>query len=598
MTEPLVQLAAIAVFGMGAQWLAWRLRLPSILLLLLSGFLLGPVFGVIDPDHLFGEPLFPLVSMAVGLILFEGGLTLKIKELPANGRVIFRLISIGSIATWVIAASGARYILGFEWPIAVLAGAILIVTGPTVVSPLLRQIRPQGRAGTILKWEGILIDPVGAVLAVLVFEVIRLGGVDSVPSYLLLGIVQSLLVGIVFGLAGAGLLVALLKRYLIPDHLQNGVTLLMIVGLFVLSDQLAPEGGLLTVTIMGIAMANQPWVPIRHILEFKENLQVLLIGFLFILLAGRVDLANLSALGWNAGLFIVLLIVVARPLGVILSTLGSSLSWNERLFLTWMAPRGIVAAAIVSIFSFELEELGYAESGALSATVLLVIVGTVAFYGLTAGLAARRLGLAEQDPQGVLIVGAHPLARAFAKELGRFNIRSLLLDNNFSQVSESRLDGVDAYYGNALSEETLSELDLGGIGRMLALTSNDDINALAVLHFPDIFGRSQVYQLPSSRRDGHAAPPHLRGRSLFGPEMTYENLDSLVKAGSVVKSTPLSSSFTYADYLEHYDNRAVPLGLITSDSKLILFTDDIRPSPKAGQTIISLIPPDVTNGQG
>lgn len=598
MAEPLVQLAAIAVFGMGAQWLAWRLRLPSILLLLLSGFLLGPVFGVIDPDHLFGETLFPVVSMAVGLILFEGGLTLKIKELPANGRVIFRLISIGAIATWVTAAAGARYILGFEWPIAVLAGAILIVTGPTVVGPLLRQIRPQGRAGTILKWEGILIDPVGAVLAVLVFEVIRLGGVDSVPSYLLLGIVQSLLVGVVFGLAGAGLLVALLKRYMIPDHLQNGVTLLMIVGLFVLSDLLAPEGGLLTVTIMGIAMANQPWVPIRHILEFKENLQVLLIGFLFILLAGRVDLANLSALGWHAGLFIVLLIVVGRPLGVILSTLGSSLSWNERLFLTWMAPRGIVAAAIVSIFSFELEELGYAESGALTAIVLLVIVGTVTFYGLTAGPAARRLGLAEQDPQGVLIVGAHPLARAFAKELDRFNIRSLLLDNNFSQVAESRLDGIDAHYGNALSEETLSELDLGGIGRMLALTSNDDINALAVLHFPDIFGRAQVYQLPSSRQDGHAAPPHLRGRSLFGPEMTYEHLDSLMQAGSVVKSTPLTNAFTYSDYLDHYDNRVVPLGLVTSDSKLIFFTDDIRPTPKAGQTIISLVPANQTNGQG
>ena len=598
MAEPLVQLAAIAVFGMGAQWLAWRLRLPSILLLLLSGFLLGPVFGVIDPDHLFGETLFPIVSMAVGLILFEGGLTLKIKELPANGRVIFRLISVGAIATWVVATAGARYILGFEWPIAVLAGAILIVTGPTVVGPLLRQIRPQGRAGTILKWEGILIDPVGAVLAVLVFEVIRLGGVDSVPSYLLLGILQSLLVGVVFGLLGAGLLVALLRRYMIPDHLQNGVTLLMIVGLFVLSDQLAPEGGLLTVTIMGIAMANQSWVPIRHILEFKENLQVLLIGFLFILLAGRVDLANLSALGWNAGLFIVLLIVVGRPLGVLLATLGSSLSWNERLFLTWMAPRGIVAAAIVSIFSFELEALGYAESGALTATVLLVIVGTVTFYGLTAGPAARRLGLAEQDPQGVLIVGAHPLARVFAKELGRFNIRSLLLDNNFSQVAESRLDGVDAYYGNALSEETLSELELGGIGRMLALTSNDDINALAVLHFPDIFGRAQVYQLPSSRQDGHAAPPHLRGRSLFGPEMTYEYLDSLLEAGSVVKSTPLTNSFTYADYLEHYDNRAVPLGLITSDSKLILFTDDIRPTPKAGQTIIGLVPTDQKNGQG
>ncbi len=598
MTEPLVQLAAIAVFGMGAQWVAWRLRLPSILLLLLSGFLLGPVFGVIDPDHLFGETLFPVVSLAVGLILFEGGLTLKIKELPANGQVIFRLISIGAIVTWIIAAAGARYILGLEWPIAILAGAILIVTGPTVVGPLLRQIRPQGRAGTILKWEGILIDPVGAVLAVLVFEVVRLGSVDSVPSYLLVGILQSLFVGVVFGLAGAGLLVVLLKRYMIPDHLQNGITLLMIVGLFVLSDHLAPEGGLLTVTIMGIALANQPWIPVHHILEFKENLQVLLIGFLFIMLAGRVDLANLSALGWNAGLFIILLIVVGRPLGVLLSTIGTSLSWNERVFLTWMAPRGIVAAAIASIFSFELEALGYAGSGALSAVILLVIVGTVTFYGLTAGLVARRLGLAEQDPQGVLIVGAHPLARAFAKELGRFNIRALLLDNNYSQVAESRLDGVDAYYGNALSEETLSELELGGIGRMLALTSNDDINALAVLHFPGIFGRAQVYQLPSSRQDGHAAPPHLRGRSLFGPDMTYERLDSHMQAGSVIKSTPLSSSFTYADYLEHYNNRVVPLALITSDSKLVFFTDDLRPTPKAGQTIISLIPAGQTNGQG
>lgn len=599
MSEPLVQLALIAIFGMGAQWLAWRVRLPSILLLLLSGFLLGPILGWIHPDELLGETLFPIVSISVGLILFEGGLTLKLKELPVNGQVIFRLISVGALVTWIIATLGARFFLGFGWPVAILTGAILIVTGPTVVGPLLRQIRPKGRAGTILKWEGILIDPVGAVLAVLVFEVIRLGGVDSVPTYILLGILRSLVVGVVFGLLGAGLLVLLLRRYLIPDHLQNGVTLLLVVGLFTLSDWLAPEGGLLTVTVMGFALANQPWVPIRHIVEFKENLQVLLLGFLFILLAGRVNLANLSDAGWQIAIFIALLIVVARPVGVILSTWRTPLSRNERIFLMWMAPRGIVAAAIASIFAFEMEELGYLEAGALSVTVLLVIVGTVIFYGLTAGPVARRLGLAEQDPQGLLIVGAHPIARAFAAELNKHNVRTLLLDNNYGNIVESRLNGLEAHYGNALSEETLSELDLGGIGRMLALTSNDDINSLAVLHFPDLFGRAQVYQLPSSTQDGHTAPAHLRGRSLFDSEATYDHMQELIEVGGSIKSTTLSPSFTYGDYLAHYqENPPIPLALITSDSKVQLFTEDNRPTPKSGQTIVSLIPPEASDGQG
>lgn len=595
MSEPLTQLTLIAIFGMGAQWVAWRLRLPSILLLLLSGFLLGPILGWIHPDELLGETLFPVISVSVGLILFEGGLTLKLRELPENGRVIFRLISLGALVSWVVAALGAYYILGFDWPIAILTGSILIVTGPTVVGPLLRQIRPKGRAGTILKWEGILIDPVGAVLALLVFEVIRLGGVDSVPIYLLLGTLRSLAVGIVLGLFGAGLLVFLLKRYLIPDHLQNGVTLFIIVGLFTLSDLLAPEGGLLTVIIMGIALANQSQVPIHHILEFKENLQVLLLGFLFILLAGRVDFANLSHIGWPSVLFIVLLIVVARPIGVFLSTWRTPLSNNERLFMIWMAPRGIVAAAISSIFAFQLEALGYPEAGALAATILLVIIGTVIFYGLTAGPLARRLGLAEQDPQGLLIVGAHPISRNFATELKKHHVRTLLLDNNYGNIVDSHLEGLEAFYGNALSEETLRELDLSGIGRMLALTGNDDINALAVLHFPDVFGRANVYQLPSAR-DGHAAPAHLRGRSLFSSTATYDHIEKLMETGATIKSTALSSSFSYADYLANYEERPpIPLAVVTSDSKLQLFTEDNRPTPKPGQTIISLIPAEGTS---
>ncbi len=300
MTEPLIQLTLVAVVGLGAQLLAWHLRLPSILLLLLSGFLLGPVLGLITPDALLGETLFPLVSLSVGLILFEGGLTLKLKELPASGPVVARLISVGALATWIVAALGARFLLGLDWALAILFGAILIVTGPTVVGPLLRQIRPHGRAGTILKWEGILIDPVGAVLAVLVLEIIALGGGVSVTSFVLLGVGRSLLVGVVLGLLGAAVLVALMRRHLIPDYLQSGVTLMLVVGFFTLGDLLAAEGGLLTVTLMGIALANQTYVPVRHIVEFKENLQVLLIGVLFILLAGRVQVADLFQVGWPA----------------------------------------------------------------------------------------------------------------------------------------------------------------------------------------------------------------------------------------------------------------------------------------------------------
>lgn len=592
MIEPFIQLAAIGVVGLGAQWLAWRFRLPSILLLLLAGFLLGPVLGVIDPDRLFGETLFPLVSLAVGVILFEGGLTLKLKELPVAGRVILRLITVGALATWVVAALGARYILGFSWSIAILTGAILIVTGPTVVGPLLRQIRPKGAAGKILKWEGILIDPVGAVLAVLVFELIRLDEISNISTFLIMGVLQSLLVGLAFGLVGAGLLIWLLKRYLIPDHLQNGVTLLLVVGLFALSDQLAHEGGLLTVTVMGIAMANQPWVPIRHILEFKENLQILLIGVLFILLAGRIDVAILSNITWQALLFVALLVAIARPLGVLLSTWRTAVSAKERLFLMWLAPRGIVAAAVTSVFAFELEELGYPEASQLAAAIFLVIVGTVVFYGLTAGPVARRLGLSERDPQGALIVGAQPFARALAAELGHLNIRALLLDINYAHIAECRLAGLEAHYGNALTDETLSDLDLGGIGRMLALTGNDEVNTLASLNFIELFGRSQVYQLPAANQRGPATPAHLRGRALFGPETTYELLNSGMETGAIIKATPLTASFSYADYQAHYRNRAVPLALVSDNARLTLFTTDNQPTPKAGQTIIGLIPND------
>jgi hypothetical protein len=300
--------------------------------------------------------------------------------------------------------------------------------------------------------------------------------------------------------------------------------------------------------------------------------------------------------GWGALLLVLILILIARPLGIFLSTWMTSLVGKERLFLTWMAPRGIVAASVASVFAFDLAEIGHEGADLLVPVIFLVIVGTVIFYGLTAGPVARRLGLSEQNPQGVLIIGAHSFARGIAGELKNLGFRALLLDSNFSHITESLLEGLEAFHGNALSEETLEELDLGGIGRLMALTSNDEVNALAVLHFPDVFGRSQVYQLPTAAGNAQFAPSHLRGRVLFGSNATFDFFESQMEMGATLKVTSLSNQFTYNDFLSDNGSGAIPLFLVTDGGRLIIYTTDNQPSPKPGHTLVSFLPANGNNG--
>lgn len=590
----LIGVAAIIVLGVSAQWFAWRLRLPSILLLLLFGFLAGPITHLINPDELFGELLFPLVSVAVAVILFEGGLTLRLGDLPGVGDVIFRLISVGALLTWGITAVTAHYLIGLDWSLAVLLGAILIVTGPTVIGPLLRQVRPKGEVGAVLKWEGILIDPVGAVLAVLVFEAIVEGQFAQVPGAVLLGVLQTLFIGVVGGLVFAGTLILFMRRYWIPDYLQNGVALLLAVSSFVLSNALHPEAGLLTVTVMGVVLANQQLVSIRHIVEFKENLTVLLIGSLFILLASRVQLSDVAGLGWGSLLFVVVLIVVIRPLSVLVSTFRSRLDLRSRIFLTWMVPRGIVAASVASIFSFELMESGHQGAERIVPLTFLVIVGTVLFYGLTAGPVARRLGLSELNPQGLLFVGGHTLARRLATAVQELGFRVVLIDTNWQNIIAGQMEGLDMHHGDALSEDVLEECEFDGIGRLLALTSNNEVNSLAALHFPEVFGRAAVYQLPLGSRNVveklQHKPSHLRGRFLFSPQATYHTLMDRFNNGAEIKVTALTPQFTYEDYQAYYGNEALPLMLLNGRNELLLFTVEDPPVPRPGHRLISLVP--------
>jgi NhaP-type Na+/H+ or K+/H+ antiporter len=513
-----------------------------------------------------------------------------------TGSSIRKLVTVGALVTWTLTALAARYILGLEWVAAVLLGAILIVTGPTVIGPLLRFVRPSERVSNVLRWEGILIDPVGATLALLVFEYALAASPTEATTGAVVGFSLTLGVGLGVGLLAAGLVYIMIRRYWVPDYMQNAFTLMVVIGSFAVSDILQHESGLLTVTVMGIALTNQRQVTVKHIIQFKEDVGVLLIASLFILLSARLELADLATLGWESILFIAVLMLVVRPMAVLVSTFRSRLKLNERLFIAWMAPRGIVAAAVSSIFALRLADAGYAAAERLVPLVFAVIVVTVAIYGLTALPVARWLKISPQKPpQGVLIVGAHRWAIEMATALKEAGFKILLVDTNYTHVVDAHLAELEAQHGTILSERNSERLNLEGIGRLMALTSNDEVNAMAMLQYHETFERAELYQLPPQRDNEIVStnvPLHLRGRFLFHENADYNRINTLVESGATVKATPLTSDFTYADYRSMYGERALPLFLVDMTKQtLSVFATDKPLNPAAGQTIISLLAP-------
>lgn len=590
----LLGLACIVILGITASWLAWRLKLPSILMLLIFGFIAGPLTGFLDPDGLFGDLLLPVVSLSVAVILFEGGLGLKFAELKKTGGVVLKLITIGVLVTWLLGSIAAYFILNLDFELAILLGAILVVTGPTVILPLLRHLRPTGQVSAVLKWEGTVIDPVGAILAVLVFQAIISGGGQEAASAITLSLVKTLVFGGGIGILGAFILFQLLKRYWVPDFLHSVVSLALVIAAFTASNYIQTDSGLLSVTVMGIALANQKSVNVRHIIEFKENLRVLLISGLFILLTARLQMSELAKIGAGSIALLAVLILVARPIAVALSSLGSKLKLNERLFISWLAPRGIVAAAVASVFALRLSEAGYAQAELLVPLTFVIIAGTVAIYGLSASPLARWLKVAEPDPQGVIIIGGHSWARAIATALHKEDFKVLIVDSSWVNISSARMAGVSTFYGNILSQYTLDEIELSGIGRLMALTSDNEYNSLATLQLANDLGRSAVYQLPvaGEEQEKKVVSHHLRGRMLFAADATYNHLAKQFASGAIIKTTDLTDEFDYDAFKEHYGESAMPMFLIDQNKKMTIFTVDNPPKPKPGQKLISLIKPE------
>tara|TARA_R110000744_G_scaffold39146_6_gene89152 strand:- start:176 stop:2038 length:1863 start_codon:yes stop_codon:yes gene_type:complete len=583
----MIELAGIIILGILAQWVAWRLKLPAILPLILIGLIVGPLSTIYTEDGskliepiwngnngLFpGESLYYFVSLAISIILFEGGLTLKRSEIRNIGPVITKLITLGSLTTFFGASLAAYFLFGLSWQLCFLFSALIIVTGPTVITPILRNIPLKKDVSAILKWEGILIDPIGALAAVLVYEFISVGEGQAYTLTALIEFGKILLFGFTFGFTFAHALTFLIKKSFIPHYLLNVVSLSVVLGVFVMSDVFAHESGLLAVVVMGMVMGNTNLPNIKELLYFKESLSILLISILFILLAANINIADLELIyTWKTIALFLSIVLIIRPLGVFLSSIGSNLKLNEKLFISWVGPRGIVAAGIASLFGSKLLSRGEAGAEYITPLVFMIVLGTVLLNATTARIFAKLVGVFLNKSEGILILGASKVSRLIGDYLHKNDRHVVLIDNNQSNIEKANKLGLEAISANIYSDNLTDNIELNDIGYLMALTPNSDINRYAIDKFQDVFGENGSFRLVDTDEMGD--PENNPKEGLFS------HTDDFIKLTEAARKYPSIHEIELHD-TEHYeglieitkaDADIVPLFLIDPDGDIQIIT--------------------------
>jgi NhaP-type Na+/H+ or K+/H+ antiporter len=508
----MLELGGVIILGILAQWVAWKLKIPAILPLLLIGLLVGPISAEflsidgtkwIEPvwngeEGLFGgKNLYYFVSLSISIILFEGGLTLKFKEIKSVGPlVITKLITLGSLVTFFGAGIAAHYIFNLSWEISFLFSALIIVTGPTVITPILRNIPLRKDISAILKWEGILIDPIGALVAVLVFEFISVGAGGEYTKTALIEFGKIVLFGSTFGFTFAHALNFAINRKWIPHYLLNVFALASVLGVFVLSDSFSHESGLLAVVIMGMVLGNSQSKYLKELLYFKESLSILLISILFILLSANINFKDLMLIyKWETAALFAVIVFIIRPIGVLLSTYNSSLSFKEKMFISWVGPRGIVAAGIASLFGLTLVFKGIVDAEYITPLVFMIVMGTVLLNATTARLFAKITGVFLKNSDGILIVGASEVSQLIGIYLKNNNRHVVLIDSNQTNIAKAKSIGLEALMTDIYSDTLEDNIELNDIGFLMALTGSADINNYAIQKFKNHFGENGAFRL-------------------------------------------------------------------------------------------------------
>lgn len=601
----MLELASIIILGIFAQWAAWRMKLPAIFPLILIGLLAGPIASLdiflgsklIDPARIFnqeGNILNYFVSLSVGIILFEGGLTLKLKEVRHVATTVRNLIIVGPIISLIGGGLAAYYILGIDIKIALLFGSLIIVTGPTVIGPILRNVHPNVKVGTILRWESIIIDPIGALVAVLMYEFILSGGAGA--QFTLTALItfgKTVVSGVVMGVFCAWILYYLLRKHLIPEYLTNVVSLALVFVSFVGADLIAPESGLLAVTLMGMILANLKIPEINTILNFKESLTVLLISILFIVLSANIEIVQLQMLGWGSLIIFLIVILILRPLSVFISSIGSNLNIRERIFISWIGPRGIVAAAIASIFALSIIENGnlsdqlIEDARLLIPLTFLIILGTVLIQGASAKTVAGWLGVTKKDPQGFLILGAHEGGRLIGKYLQDNGLHVMLVDTSHTNVNEAKMMNLQAIDENILSEDLAERLEVTDLGIFMALTSNNELNIFACRKFKKDFGQSTTYRLITRNEMKFSSlvrPKYL----LFNYSADYYKLLDLARNKPFIHEWPVDKEMELRVALAQLSDKSIPLFIRSADNHFTVIQVDANLRISPGDKLVYL----------
>ncbi|MFZ9003308.1 MAG: cation:proton antiporter [Robiginitalea sp.] len=594
----MIELAGIVILGIVAQWVAWRLKLPAILALMLIGLLVGPISTLytengnklIEPiwngkNGLFpGEGLYNFVSLAISIILFEGGLTLKRSEISNVGPIITKLITLGTIVTFFGAGFAAHFIFDLSWQISFLFSSLIIVTGPTVITPILRNIPLKKDVSAVLKWEGILIDPIGALVAVLVFEFISVGEGQEYTKTALVEFGKILLFGFTFGFTFAHALAFAIKKNLIPHYLLNVVSLSVVLLVYIESDVFAHESGLLAVVIMGLVMGNLNLPNIKELLYFKESLSVLLISILFILLAANINLEDMQLIyNWNTALLFGIIVFLIRPLGVFLSAYGSDLKVREKLFIGWVGPRGIVAAGIASLFGSKLIARGEPGAEYITPLVFTVVLGTVLLNATTARPFAKLVGVFLKKSEGILIVGSSMVSRLIARYLQRNNRHVVLIDNNQTNIQKAKKLGLEALTADIYSDTLMDNIELNDVGYLIAMTANSDINKFAIEKFRDQFGENGSFRILDSDEVGD---PEVEARQeLFSQTNDFVRLMEASRKYPAIHEIPLKNEAHLKELMNTMlsEEDIAPLFIKSPDGELHIIPAFSRSGETAGK---------------
>ncbi|MCZ2257457.1 cation:proton antiporter [Sporosarcina sp. G11-34] len=590
----LFNLMLVVLIGILSQWIAWRFRMPAIVVMSVAGLLVGPIFGLINPQESMGNLFGPIITFAVALILFEGSLNLDFKEIKGFTGPVTRIVTVGAFISWIVGSLAVHYLAGLSWSVAFIIGGLFIVTGPTVILPLLRQAKLKPRPAAILKWEGIVVDPFGALLAVFAFEFFKfLNGEVTLSSFLLF--FAAAFFAVLLGWGAGRILGFAFERGNVPEFLKSPVLFAVVIFTFVLSDEIMQQTGLLAVTAMGITMANMQLTSINDIRNFKENISVLLISGIFVMLTASLDPHILIEIfNVNIMLFVLAMLLVVRPLSIWLSTIGTDLTVREKILVGWIAPRGIVALTVSGYFATILSEHGYKDAETITALTFALVFATVVVHGFTIGPLARRLNLTTTDESGVLIVGGSRFSADFAQSIKNTGNEVLLIDRSWAGLSHVRKLGLNGYVGDILSEQLDYHIDLNPYRFMLAMTKLDTYNAHVCADFVPDIGRDHLYQTAFQATKKEEGFTITRGQLLFSPAVSIYDLEDRVNAGHVIRKTVITKQYSYTQYLRERDDKSILLYILRASGSIEFYSPEVELQAQADDAVIALTFPSKT----